>query len=436
MAEARPERGMPVDSARVANPARTVRGGTSNANGCPVLATWRRRRAAREEPPTGRRTRRALAHQQRLRSIPGHQGGLMGTAMETNSERGASGWDAPTGVGQQTKANWTGMRTVDGKGESLANFLGWFSVGLGAAQMLAPKQMSRLVGASEDDNTTTMRWLCGLRELSVGLGILTTPRPEGWMWARVAGDMADLAMLGVTYSNGEPVKTTGATLAVLGVTALDIIAAQELSARAKPTNWTSTPDGSIRVRRSVTIGKEPAEVYGFWRNFENLPRFMEHLESVRTTGDRRSHWVAKGPAGTTVEWDAEITDDVPNERIAWRSVGEAAVENEGAVLFRPSTGRGTEVLVDLTYRVPGGKLGSVVAKLFREEPGQQIAQDLAQFKQVLEIGEVLLSNSTVKSGPHVAKPHKGDAQSPKVRANLGSVGGARAAAESSVGSNR
>jgi uncharacterized membrane protein len=358
----------------------------------------------------------------------------MGTAMETGSAAARRGWDAAVGVGPATTASWTGARTVNGKGESLANFLGWFSVGLGAAQMLAPRQMSRLVGAKEDDNTTTMRWLCGLRELSVGLGILTTPRPEGWLWARVVGDMADLAMLGATYTNGEPMKTTGATLAVLGVTALDLVAAQELAKRAAPTNWTSTPDGSIRVRRSVTIGKEPSEVYAFWRNFENLPRFMEHLERVKTLGNA-SHWVARGPAGTKFEWDAEITEDVPDERIAWRSTG-GDVENEGAVFFRPSTGRGTEVLVDLSYKAPGGRLGALVAKLFREEPGQQVFQDLAQFKQVMEIGEVLLSNSTIKSGPHAARPHVGDAKSPKVRANLGDVGPARMAAESSVGSNR
>jgi uncharacterized membrane protein len=360
----------------------------------------------------------------------------MGTAMETRAGAGTRrGWDAAVGVGEPTTSGPTGARTVDGKGEGLANFLGWFSVALGTAQMLAPRQMSRLVGAREDDNTTTMRWLCGLRELSVGVGILTTPRPEGWLWARVAGDMADLAMLGATYTNGEPVKTTGATLAVLGVTALDIIAAQELSKRAAPTNWTSTPDGGIRVRRSVTIGKEPQEVYAFWRNFENLPRFMQHLESVKNEGTTRSHWVAKGPAGTKFEWDAEVTEDVPGEMISWRSTG-GEVENEGTVYFRPSTGRGTEVLVDLSYKAPGGRLGALVAKLFREEPGQQVHQDLGQFKQVMEIGEVLLSNATVKSGPNAAKPHAGDEKSPKVRANLNNVGGASAAAEASVGSNR
>jgi len=192
---------------------------------------------------------------------------------------------------------------------------------------------------------------------------------------------------------------------------------------------------AIRIERAMSIDVPAAELYRFWRNFENLPRFMEHLERVRTTGDRRSHWVAKGPAGTQVEWDAEITADVPDERIEWRSTS-GDVENHGAVYFRPSTGRGTEVLVDLSYKAPGGRLGALVAKLFREEPGQQVAQDLAQFKQVMEVGEVLLSNSTVRSGPHAAKPHATDAKSPKVRANLGDVGSARMAAEASVGSNR
>lgn len=151
----------------------------------------------------------------------------------------------------------------------------------------------------------------------------------------------------------------------------------------------------LEVRRSVTVNRPPDEVYRFWRDFENLPRFMEHLQAVRTTGDRRTHWVAKGPAGATIEWDAEMLEDRPNELISWRSVGDSDIRNEGVVRFtKAPADRGTEVHVELRYDAPGGKAGAAVAKLFGEEPTQQIRDDLRRFKQVLETGEVVLSDGS------------------------------------------
>lgn len=148
-------------------------------------------------------------------------------------------------------------------------------------------------------------------------------------------------------------------------------------------------------RTAITINRSPDEVYAEWRDFERLPTFMYHLESVRTTDDRRSHWVAKGPAGMTVEWDAEITEDVPGSRIAWRSLDGASVKNSGSVRFRPAPkGEGTEVYVEVEYSPPGGALGSVVAKLFGEEPNQQIADDLRRFKQFVETGEIARSDGS------------------------------------------
>jgi uncharacterized membrane protein len=151
----------------------------------------------------------------------------------------------------------------------------------------------------------------------------------------------------------------------------------------------SVPAGyGIKVEKSVTINKSPEELYRFWRNFENLPRFMNHLESVRDTGEGRSHWVAKAPAGKTVEWDAEVYNEKENELIAWRSLEGADVDNAGSVRFEPATGgRGTVVRVTLKYDPPGGRLGSIIAKLFGEEPSQQIEEDLRRFKQVMEAGE-------------------------------------------------
>lgn len=145
----------------------------------------------------------------------------------------------------------------------------------------------------------------------------------------------------------------------------------------------------IHVKKSVTINKSPAELYQFWRNFENLPRFMAHLESVSNSEGNRSHWVAKAPFGQTVEWDAEITSEQENERIGWKSVEGADVPNSGVVEFNPTSTRGTEVRVVLTYEPPAGKLGALVAKLFGEEPSQQVYGDLCRFKSIMETGTIL-----------------------------------------------
>ena len=144
----------------------------------------------------------------------------------------------------------------------------------------------------------------------------------------------------------------------------------------------------IKVEKAVTVNRSPEELYRFWRNFENLPRFMYHLESVHVTGEGRSHWVAKAPAGTTVEWDAEIYNEKENELIAWRSLEGADVPNAGSVRFQSAPGgRGTEVRVTLEYDPPGGVIGATIAKLFGEEPSQQVEEDLRRFKQTMEAGE-------------------------------------------------
>jgi uncharacterized membrane protein len=141
------------------------------------------------------------------------------------------------------------------------------------------------------------------------------------------------------------------------------------------------------VSRAITVRRTPDEVYAFWRDFEHLPQFMYHLELVQDSGDGRSHWVARAPAGGHVEWDAEIVEDRPAERIAWRTVGrDDDIVHSGSVEFLPAPDRGTEVHVNLTYDPPGGKLGVTLARLFGEEPGQQIADDLERLKQVMELG--------------------------------------------------
>jgi uncharacterized membrane protein len=145
----------------------------------------------------------------------------------------------------------------------------------------------------------------------------------------------------------------------------------------------------LHAENSVTINRPAEDLYHFWRSFEQLPRFMKHLDSVRVSSDRLSHWVAHGPAGTRIEWDAEITVDRPNELIAWRSLEGAEVPNSGTVRFEPAAGRrGTVVRVALDYRRPAGALGIAVAQLFGEAPQQQIEGDLRRFKNIMEAGEI------------------------------------------------
>jgi uncharacterized membrane protein len=148
----------------------------------------------------------------------------------------------------------------------------------------------------------------------------------------------------------------------------------------------------IKVEESVTINRPVLEVYRFWRNFENLPRFMDHLEAVTVIDDLRSHWVAKGPAGTRVEWDAIIHNEVDDELIAWRSLPGSEVNNAGSVHFTPTPdGTGTDVRVVLSYEPPAGKVGAAVARLLGEEPSKQVADDLRRFKQVMDSGDILAS---------------------------------------------
>jgi uncharacterized membrane protein len=160
---------------------------------------------------------------------------------------------------------------------------------------------------------------------------------------------------------------------------------------------TAKHEHGIRVVKSITIDREAKELYQLWRNFENLPRLMEHLEAVVVLDDTRSHWVAKGPVGRMVEWDAEIINDVPNKIIAWRSLENSDVDSVGAVNFeRAPGGRGTVVQVEMEYNPPAGALGATIAKLFGEDPATQIENDLRKLKQRLEAGEM----PTTKGQPY------------------------------------
>jgi uncharacterized membrane protein len=143
----------------------------------------------------------------------------------------------------------------------------------------------------------------------------------------------------------------------------------------------------VRVDERIVLNRARSEVYRFWRNLENLPRFMDHLESVTVLDDTRSHWVAKGPAGSRVEWDAVIHHEIPNQLIAWRSLEGSEVDNAGSVHFSPTENGDTEVRVVMRYDPPAGKAGAALAWLFGEEPSLQVAEDLRRLKQVVEATE-------------------------------------------------
>ena len=147
----------------------------------------------------------------------------------------------------------------------------------------------------------------------------------------------------------------------------------------------------IIVEDAITIYRPVSDVYSYWRNLENLPRFMEHLEEVQTRDRFHSHWVARGPLGMLVEWDAEIINDIPPTLLSWKSVGESDVVSAGSVRFKPVGEHATQVRVKLQYDPPAGKLGATVAWLFGEDPQHQIAEDLRRFKQMLEAGEATSS---------------------------------------------
>lgn len=268
----------------------------------------------------------------------------------------------------------------------LAKGLGWFSLGLGFAELLAPRAVASIAGVSKE--RTGLIRLYGLREIASGMTIFGG-QPATGVWSRVAGDAMDLTSLGMSFSSPDAKvgRLAFATANVLAVTALDVICAQQLTANGKQ---------GIHARGSCIINRPPQEVYDFWRNFQNLPRFMRHLESVEDLGGGRSRWRAKGPAGTQVEWEAAIIADEPGRVITWRSLDGADVDNAGAVRFETAPGdRGTIVKVNIQYNPIGGALGAVVAKLFGEEPEQQMDDDLRRFKQVIEVGEVVVSDATL-----------------------------------------
>ncbi|MDF5712012.1 MAG: SRPBCC family protein [Nostoc sp. S4] len=153
----------------------------------------------------------------------------------------------------------------------------------------------------------------------------------------------------------------------------------------------------IKIEKTLTINKPAEELYRFWHNFENLPRFTKHLKDVKVYNEKQSHWVTSGPLGISIEWDADIIEDRENELISWTSVEGANIANSGSVRFQPTlNNRGTEVKVIAEYKPPGGAIGDAIAKLFGEAPEQQLGDDLRRFKMLMETGEIATTEGQPK----------------------------------------
>lgn len=276
----------------------------------------------------------------------------------------------------------------------LTGFLAKFGLGLGVAQLAAPGLVNRLAGIRDDATSRLWQRLVGARELTAYAALeAERPRPRRALWMRVAGDAKDLTLLALAMRRGPASvpRLIGATASVAGIAALDLYAAL----RSGLTPEQAMEDEAMHVKAAITVRKPRDEVYRFWRDLENLPSFMAHVESVEGNGNGRSHWKVKAPAGASVEWDAEVVEDRPGEALVWRSLEGSRIENSGAVRFLDAPrNQGTEVHVEFDYAAPGGKLGEAVAKLFGEEPTQQAKDDLRRFKQVLETGFVVRSEGS------------------------------------------
>ncbi len=278
------------------------------------------------------------------------------------------------------KANQTFSELIAGMdSEQITQGLGWFSIGLGIVEMLAPRTLSRMIGVRY--HPVFMR-VFGAREATAGIGILTHPnQPAGWLWARVAGDVLDLASLGWAFNTDRrgTAKRIAAVAAVAGVTALDVMCAQGYTKVATDTGFES----------SVTIGKSPRELYDLWREPQIMSQVMGNFAEVRKIDEEHMHWVIPGFMGSVYEFDAKSVEQRPGELIRWKSISGAVPPNGGEVLFRPAPGdRGTEVTLRFKLESSANILHQAAFTLIPSIPKTALWKALMRFKSLAETGEL------------------------------------------------
>lgn len=294
--------------------------------------------------------------------------------------------------------------------------LGWLSIGLGLAQLVAPRGLARASGL----RGVSPFWIraIGLREMACGVTLLRGETRPAWRWSRIAGDAMDLSLLGMAMTSRRHARTRlAATAAVVaGVTAIDYIASAQLAPR-KLSELPAPGEAGLALQKSVIVNRSADDCYRAWRDLENLPRFMPGLQSVQVIDARRSRW-------HSVEgvWTGELTQERPGQGMRWR-----AAENHsetGALELSPAPdGRGTVVTMQLHMQPPAGKVGAAVASLFSQAPAYQIETTLRRFKQWMETGEI----STTEGQPSGKRSFKtrllhkagGTAPAPRPQANGG-----------------
>ncbi|MFO7303779.1 MAG: SRPBCC family protein [Acidobacteriota bacterium] len=235
------------------------------------------------------------------------------------------------------------------------------------------------------------------RPAQAGSGGHDTFRPTVGQLERLGALTAAAALVAYGASRRSP---QGAAVA---------LAAAPLAFRGLSGHWPGSSRGDTRralggprgshVREAVRVERPVDVVYGFWRQVENLPRFMHYVRYVTNLGNGRSRWLAAGPGGIDVQWDAEVIHEVDNRLISWRSLADADVVSAGSVHFDPlNSGRATAVTVHMQYTPPGGRLGSAFAKVFGRSPEQTVREDLRRLKQILEARELAASGAHVRGG--------------------------------------
>jgi hypothetical protein len=268
--------------------------------------------------------------------------------------------------------------------EPLADFLGWFSLGLGVPQVAAPGAVCRAIGVRKDPGSRAWIRLVGVRELSAAAGILGQRRPAPWVWARVAGDAMDLTLLvtALLTRRERPRRILAAIGMVQGIAVADVVAAVRLR-RDEPDQ--QDDDRSTHLTAAITVRRAPEDVYRFFR--EQRP-----------------------PPGAKPEWTVEVLADEPNERLAWRAIDGGQVTVSSTAWFSPAPGeRGTEVRLEVEYGVPAGILGGAIAAVLGASR-RQAREDLRRFKQLLEAGVVARSEATPEGTGKRAFPRQRPAQ--------------------------